>query len=137
MAAGKSANSEEITGSGALVATHAHDPDPAHDPVIDLANQRLRITNEPFQYSKTRFIQRRKRPPVALLDHKITSIIMIKSRSVFSLLLHSNVFAQEGRNVEILTLHDGRFAFLKATPGDRLELEHFLFGVYLFLFDRF
>ena len=45
-------------------------------------------------------------------------------------------FLRKVGNIEILTFHDRRFAFFKATARDRFELQYFLFGVLLLLFDR-
>src|ERR1700730_11820600 len=46
--------------------------------------------------------------------------------------LYANVFAQKGRDIEVLTFHDRRLAFFKASPRDRLELQDFLLGLRLF-----
>src|SRR5689334_19363857 len=47
-------------------------------------------------------------------------------------LLHPDVLAQKCWDVEILALHNGRFAFLESTTTDRFELQNFLFGLDLF-----
>src|SRR6184192_1514645 len=44
-----------------------------------------------------------------------------------SALFHPHVLAQKRRHIEVLALHDCRFAFFEATAGDGLELQNFLF----------
>ena len=47
-------------------------------------------------------------------------------RSAAAALLHTHVLPQERWDIQVLTLHDRRFALFKAPTRDRLELHHFL-----------
>jgi amidohydrolase len=49
--------------------------------------------------------------------------------------LHLDVLSEIGWDVEIFAFDDGRLAFFKASAGDRLELQNFLFRLHRF-FDR-
>ena len=46
-------------------------------------------------------------------------------------LLHFHVPPEEGRHVEVLTVHDGRLALFKTATGDGFELHLLLLGLRL------
>src|SRR5437016_3600229 len=74
-----------------------------------------------------------------------TSLRFARDDITVAMSFHANVFAQKGRNIEVLTFDNGRLAFFESATRGRFELQNFLFWLgklflrwlYFFFRNRF